>query len=281
MSAGHNTVLSIVTPTLNAEAYLAECLQSIESQHMDGVEHVVVDGGSSDRTEEIVRRYPHSTWLSAPGLNQSQAINLGFRRASAPVVAWLCADDMYLDGAFEFVLQQFRGDAELEVLYGDCEVIGPSGEQLWWERPGVYDFQRLLRRGNYIAQPSVFMRRSLLTHVGFLDESIEYGMDYEFWLRLRGRRVTYVPRLLAAFRWHPTSKSAGFQIENWRSFLRIVRQHGGGWTPEIALAFVRLLITMARLRIGTTLTGSTPLRPVTRGHHLIERGEISQRQVVR
>src|SRR5207237_1142425 len=104
-----------------------------------------------------------------------------------------------------------------------------------------------------------------LDQIGYLDESLDYGMDYDLWLRMRGRHVAYVPRPLACFRWHAQSKSARGQLRSWSEFLRIVRRHGGGWTPEIAWAYTRCLITIARVRLSESATGSWPVRPVTRG----------------
>jgi GT2 family glycosyltransferase len=128
-------------------------------------------------------------------------------------------------------------------------VIGETGEPLWRVRPGAYDFDRLLRRGNSLAQPAVFLRRRVFDQVGYLDESLDYGMDYELWLRLRGLQVAYVPRTLAAFRWHPYSKSATSNAANWQELLTIVRRHGGGWTPQLVWLFARARFTAARQQL--------------------------------
>jgi glycosyltransferase involved in cell wall biosynthesis len=257
--------ISIITPTLNAEAYVAECLASVQGQSVPEVEHVLVDGGSTDRTAEIARQHIGVRWVERPDLKQAAAINVGFRLAAGEVVAWLNADDLYAPGALALAGEEFQRDPSLDVLYGDCEVIGPDGRNLWWERPGAYDFRRMLRRGNYLAQPAVFLRRRLLDDVGYLDENLEYAMDYDLWLRLRGRRLRYVARPLARFRWHAASKSASGQLRGWNEFLLIVRRYGGGWTPEIAWAYARCLVTVARIRVGQVVTGSTGLRPLTRG----------------
>jgi glycosyltransferase involved in cell wall biosynthesis len=257
--------ISIVTPTLNAATYLDRCLASVQEQSVGQLEHFVVDGGSTDRTAEIVQHAPGVTWLSRPGSSQTQAINEGLRRATGDIVAWLNADDLYAPDALAFVLDRFARDPSLDVLYGDCEVIGEHDEPLWSERPGPYDFRRMLRRGNYIAQPAVFLRRTVFDQLGYLDDSLEYAMDYEFWLRLKGRRFVYVPRQLAYFRWHAASKSARGQLQGWREFLRIVSRHGGGWTPEIVWACARTLVTVGRLQVIHSITGSKPVRPLTRG----------------
>ena len=239
-------MISVVTPTLNAERYLAECLASLS---FDDLQHLVVDGGSTDRTLEIVRQHPPSLCLVRPGLNQAAAINEGLRSATGEVVAWLNADDAYAPGALALVADRFAAEPGLDAVIGDCVVVDPEGKPLWYERPGPYDYQRLLRRGNYLAQPAVFLRRRLLESIGLLDESLEYAMDYDLWLRLHGARVAYVPSVLAIFRWHPASKTARNTLGNWRENLRILRRHGGGWTPQLAASFGLAMLTVAKQRV--------------------------------
>jgi glycosyltransferase involved in cell wall biosynthesis len=239
-------VISVVTPTLNAERYLAECLASLS---FGDLEHLVVDGGSTDRTVEMVRQHPGSLCLVRPGLNQAAAINEGLRAATGEVVAWLNADDAYAPDALSVVAAQFAADPALDALIGDCAVVDPNSKPLWYERPGPYDFQRLLRRGNYLAQPAVFLRKRVLDSIGLLDESLEYAMDYDLWLRLQNARVQYVPQILAMFRWHPRSKTAQNTLGNWRENLRILRRYGGGWTPELAWSCGRAMLSVVRSRL--------------------------------
>jgi glycosyltransferase involved in cell wall biosynthesis len=241
--------ISIITPTLNAERYLAECLASVRSQQWTNVEQLILDGGSTDGTEQIAHA-THAVWVPRPGLKQSAAINAGLRMAKGDVVAWLNGDDLYAPGCLPFVAQRFTTEPDLDVVFGDCEVVDAFGKSLGRLRPGEYDFQRLLRRGNFIAQPAVFLRRRVFDRVGFLDESLEFGMDYELWLRLRALRVAYVPRVLAVFRWHSTSKTANNMAGNWDELLRIVRRHGGGWTPSLAWLYARARLTGVRQQLA-------------------------------
>ncbi|MGI9147963.1 MAG: glycosyltransferase family 2 protein [Chloroflexota bacterium] len=244
--------ISIITPTLNAERYLAECLLSVRVQGWPNLEQLVVDGGSVDATEALVRA-SEACWFPRPGLRQSAAINAGLRRARGEVVAWLNADDLYTPGSLAYVAERFATEPELEVVFGDCQVIDATGQPLWRMQPGPYDFNTLLRRGNSIAQPAVFLRKRVFEQVGYLDDTLEFGMDYELWLRLRGHKVTYVPRVLAAFRWHSASKTATNLYANWDELLRIVRRHGGGWTPWLAWLYARARITLARQRVAAKL----------------------------
>ena len=138
-------------------------------------------------------------------------------------------------------------------MFGDCAVIDAHGKQLWRIQPGPYDFQRLLRRGNTLAQPAVFFHKRVFEAVGYLDEALDFGMDHELWLRLRHVHVEYVPRVLAAFRWHAASKKATKSHANWVELLRIVRRHGGGWTPWLVWLYARARFTLARQRVAGRL----------------------------
>ena len=241
--------ISVVTPVLNAASFISRCIASVGEQRYPAIEHIVVDGGSTDETIGLVRQFPQVNLIQLPGSNQSAAINAGFKLARGDVVAWLNADDSYAPGALEYVGRLFAAEPGLQGLYGDCTVLDLHDQVLWYETPGVYDFGRLLRNGNYLAQPAVFLRKSTLEQVGLLDESLQFGMDYDLWLRLRNRRIDYVPRVLADYRWHAGSKTAANQFGNWRELLLIVRRYGGGWTPQLVWSFLLMLLTVSRLRI--------------------------------
>ncbi len=219
-------------------------------QGVDCVEHIVVDGGSRDETVAIVQSSPGTRLLERHGANQSRAINEGFRAARGQVLAWLNADDEYAPGALRCVTEQFMTRPDLDVLIGDCEVIGSDGKLRWTIRPGRFDMHRLLTRGNYLGQPAVFLHRRAIDRVGYLDEAFEYAMDFEFWLRLGACRVDYTPRVLARYRWHPSSKTARNQLQNWRELLRAIRRHGGGWTVPLVWSFLRMLVTLSRQRVA-------------------------------
>jgi glycosyltransferase involved in cell wall biosynthesis len=248
--------LSIVTPTLNAARWLPACLANVAEQGYESVEHIIVDGGSRDATLELAQTVSGVLVLDRPGTNQAQAINEGFRAARGDVLAWLNADDEYTPDTLRLVAQHFAARPELDALYGDCDVIDSGTRLLWRERPGPYDFQRLLRSGNYLAQPAVFVHRRVFERSGYLDESFECGMDLELWLRLKDCHVEYVPRVLARYRWYASSKTAINQFGCWRELLRLVRRHGGGWTPQLAWKFARMLLTLVRERAQLALKGA-------------------------
>jgi len=195
----------------------------------------VVDGGSTDGSWELLQRLGDRVRaLSAPGSNQSCALNLGFRAARGEVLGWLNGDDLYEPGAVAAVAQVFREDPEAVMVYGDCANIDGAGAVFSTSRSRPFDYDRLLRHWpNFIPQPTVFFRRRALGQVGWLDESLEYAMDYDLWLRLgRAGRAVYLPRVLARFRVHPGSKTGGCPERFWPEIRRVSRRHGGGfWSP--------------------------------------------------
>jgi glycosyltransferase involved in cell wall biosynthesis len=207
--------LSIVTPSYNQAQFLEETIRSVLLQGYPNLEYIVIDGGSTDGSLEILRKYEKwlSYWVSEPDLGQTYALEKGFRRAIGEIVAWINSDDSYLPGALgEYVLELAR-QPELVMVYGDCQRVDEAGKRIntWVSRQtSVAD---LLLNGNQIPQQAAFMRAAALTAVGGVERELHYVMDYTLWLRLGlAGRILYRPGLVANFRKHPTSKgtTAGY-----------------------------------------------------------------------
>ena len=203
----------------------------IRQQYPD-LEHLIVESGSTDSTQSVLARYATCNHLHVmedrPPQGQSHAVNVGFRAATGDIVGWLNADDRYSDGAFDAAVETLLcGDGDL--VFGHWEVIDTDGAVVErWEAP-PYDLNEQLNGINRsIAQPTVFFRRSLLSSVGYLDETLDYVMDYDLWLRAaRVTQFVRVDRVQAQFRHHPESKSIG----RWNYFYserrRVARRNGG------------------------------------------------------
>jgi glycosyltransferase involved in cell wall biosynthesis len=228
---GAQVKLTIVTPSFNQAGFIERTLASVAAQRGPfEVEHLVIDGGSTDGTLEVLRRHPGLRWISEPDRGQSDAINKGFRMATGDVVAWLNSDDRYEPGALAAAAEALGAGARW--CFGECRVIDEDDREIrrlvsWYKnrQSRRYSVARLLGR-NFIPQPAVFFRRDLLEEVGGLREDYHLAMDYDLWLRFaRVAEPVFVPRPLAAFRWHGGSKSgAGYRRMAWECF-GIARQH--------------------------------------------------------
>jgi glycosyltransferase involved in cell wall biosynthesis len=223
--------ISIVTPSLNQGGFLGEALESVRSQSYAACEHLVLDGGSSDTTVELLEAFaatsPTIWWRSSPDGGQSAALNEGFGRASGEIVGWLNADDRYRPGCFEEVAQAFAQHPEVDVLYGDYTFIDPVGKHLGLRREIA--FNRFILRYHkvlYIPTAAAFFRRRVFEDGYFLSNSLHYAMDLEFFLRLdaAGYRFFHLARVLADFRIHPAAKSTQFVDRQQAEHRQIVLQ---------------------------------------------------------
>lgn len=202
--------ISIVTPSFNQAAYIKGTIESVLTQNYPHTEYLVIDGGSTDGTLDILRRYEdHLQWVSKPDTGQANAINKGFRMSTGAIVAWLNSDDVYLPDALHHVARFFQQHPEVDVVYGDFWWIDAHGRKLLARREIPFDYNILLYGLNYIGQPTVFFRRRVFELAGYLDESLHYGLDWEYWLRIadRGGRFAHIPYYLAATRLHASAKT--------------------------------------------------------------------------
>src|SRR5918998_3905515 len=233
--------LTIVTPCLNGAATLPQALESVASQGYPDLEHVVVDGGSTDGTVEILERAGVS-FISEPDRGLSDAVNKGLRMATGEAVGWLNADDFYVPGALHRVGRAFAGNPRARWVTGRCRIVDADDREI---RKGVSAYKNafldrysyaLLVAQNFIACPSTFIRRSAFDEVGMLDERFKYSMDYDLWLRLGklGDPVVLGGEPLAAFRMAEGSLSmSGFERQ-FAEHARNAREHGAGHPVAMA-----------------------------------------------
>jgi glycosyltransferase involved in cell wall biosynthesis len=239
--------ISIVTPSFNLCGYLRRTAESILSQQGPfEIEWIVMDGGSTDGSVDLLRTLaawdPRVCFTSEPDRGQSDAINKGLARATGDVAAWLNADDLYAPGALAAVTEAFSSHPQAQWLVGRCEVIDADDRPIrravvrYKERQlRRYHYRKLLRQ-NFIPQPAVFWRRGFGEAVGPLDESLNWTMDYDLWLRM-GRRCDplVLDALLARFRLHQTSKSGDFRRRQFDEGYEVARRYlDGDWVSRIA-----------------------------------------------
>lgn len=201
--------LSVVTPSYNSGKFIEDAILSVSRQEGVGTEHIVIDAASTDRTLDIVKRYPEVQCISEPDRGQSDAINKGFLRANGDLVGWLNADDYYLPGGLEAIARAAWKHPEADVIYGDCVFVDADGKVVRSKVEHGFDRSVLMYFGCYIPSTSTFFRRRVIDSGQLLDCDYRVCMDFEYFARLAssGRRFQYVPRFIAAFRWHGSNVS--------------------------------------------------------------------------
>jgi glycosyltransferase involved in cell wall biosynthesis len=206
--------ISIVTPSYNQGAYLDETIRSILSQDYPDLEYIVMDGGSTDGSVEIIRRYADqiSFWASEPDGGQADALRKGFCRATGDVFAWTNSDDTLKEGTLRKVGELFRRRPEIDLVYGNVDIVHASGER-WYTAYPVIDLRILLYESPFIPQQAMFWRRTLYERVGGVNPALRFAMDFELTVKflLGGARLEKIPEVLANFRSHPGAKSTNIR----------------------------------------------------------------------
>jgi glycosyltransferase involved in cell wall biosynthesis len=220
-------LVSVVTPSLNQGRYVEETIRSVADQDYPRVEHIVVDGGSTDGTLEILGRYPQVRWTSEPDEGQADAIAKGFRHAKGAILAWLNSDDLYLPGAIAAAVEALSREP-CGLVYGGWRQIDEHGATLKDVPAKPWDYPMLLEQANFVPQPSSFFTREAYETVGGIDTRYRYAMDHDLWLRIGARfEVCPLDRLLAAFRYHPESKSVAESDAFAWEVVQTSRRNGG------------------------------------------------------
>jgi len=206
---------SIITPTFNQAEFIRDTIESVRGQHYPNYEHLIIDGGSTDGTVEILKEYPHLQWISEPDRGQADAINKGFARATGDIITWLNSDDWFAPGIFAEVVQAL---SQYPVVLGGCEITDrnrrtimtvPNLERTW------FDMLKSWVPYAIPAQPSIFLRRDALEAVrypdgSFVDESFHFLMDYDLWMRL-ARLYPFkvrIPHTLSYYRMYEDNKTS-------------------------------------------------------------------------
>ena len=227
-SVRRGPLVSIVTPSYNQGRYIEETIQSILNQDYPNLEYIVVDGGSSDNTIEILKKYQeHLTWISEKDRGQADAINKGFGMAKGEIVAWLNSDDTYLPKAVHQSVCYLEAHPEVGMLYGEGYHIDEDGEFIERYYTEPFDYQRL-SEVCFICQPTVFLRTEVIRTVGPLYITLDYCLDYEYWMRIAKRfRIGYLGKYLANTRLHLDTKTLSKRVEVHQETLQVVKRHYG------------------------------------------------------
>lgn len=262
-------LVSVVTPNLNGGRFLAAAIASVAAQSHGAVEHLVVDGGSTDDSHAILAAHADRlNWWVVPGSGQAAAIAAGFRRARGTLLAWLNADDVYRPDALARMADVLARHPDAALVYGDAEFVDADGRVLR-AAAHVEDFsyRRLLNDLDFIVQPATLFRRDAYEAVGGLDPALHYAMDYDLWLKLGARHaVRRLPGVLAGYRLHGAGKTETAGFARIAEVERVARRHGGRGLPsnfaieKAALHWHERSLHGAALTAATLLTAPGALR---------------------
>ncbi len=234
----HWPTISVITPSFNQGDYLEATIRSVLLQNYPKLEYIIIDGGSTDNSLAIIKRYAPwlANWVSEPDEGQADAINKGFQRASGDVIGWLNSDDLLFPGALQAIGQAYATQPELMVTCGFRKLITETGEQITWIR-GLPRNQHLRQR-NIIAQETVYWRREIWQGLGPLDTSYHFAMDYEYWQRMiaAGHTFKLLPVFVGGFRRHDESKSTRLKDLHKADLQRLYQTYGAGADEQDALA---------------------------------------------
>ena len=213
---------SIITPSFNQGQYIEQTINSVLSQNYPNLEYIIIDGGSTDNTVEIIKKYEKHLkyWVSEPDKGQSHAINKGFKMATGDIIAWLNSDDMYMQNTLSYVAEEFIDNPDVDIIYGD--VINFSETKKDYYVVKKFDPLDFLSRIS-IHQPGVFWRRKLLNEVGLLDQSLHFAMDYDLWMRLFfNYKSMKINKPFAKFRMHGNSKTSANPPEMYLDYRKVI-----------------------------------------------------------
>ena len=221
-------LVSIVTPSFNMARFLPETIESVLSQDYPNTEYIVMDGGSTDGTVDVLKRYQGQLrWVSEKDGGQADAVNKGFQQSRGEIFTFLNADDVYYPGAVRAAVDAFEAQPEAGVIYGDAVYTTESGSELKPYPVQAYD-PKLLGSLCYICQPASFLRSRVFAEAGMLDADLHVTLDWELWLRISKRwPMRKIDRVLAASRMYADNKSLSLKDTQYREVFEITRRHCG------------------------------------------------------
>lgn len=241
MNEFHNPppLITVAIPSLNQGRFLDQALNSIFSQGIP-VEVMLADGGSTDNTEEVIRKWQDKLawWRSGPDAGQAAAVNLAISKGTAPYVCWLNADDTYLPQALQTLLDHLENHPAIPAVYGRAWNTDETGKPVrpYWTRAFS---EWLLARYCFISQPATLIRREAWEGVGGVDENLHLAMDYDLWWKILRRfgPLAYVPEFVATNRIHGQTKTASQRRQHYLEAMTVVRRHTGGVPMKWYLAW--------------------------------------------
>jgi glycosyltransferase involved in cell wall biosynthesis len=250
-------LISIITPSFNQAQYIERNIASVLQQDYPAVEHIMIDGGSTDNTVKILHKYPHLYWISEKDNGQSDALNKGLKIATGEIIGWLNSDDFYEQDIFKTVAKEFE-DQNVQWVIGNLKIFYEENKRIIPIKSPTITQENLLKDPDIVKQQPTFFRKSILDRVGGWDASFYMAMDYDLWVRLsKISTPKMMDRYWAFFVIQAEQKSLGKNLlRQLREILIIMKREGapGYYTMKVSIRkyiyFIKYCMKRFLIRMG-------------------------------
>ena len=259
MTAFLPPLVSVLMPTRNQSSFITEAIESVLSQNYTNLELIVLDGASTDKTHEILKRIAAQdarlSWFSAPDTGPAQAINKGLSRVKGTIIGWLNSDDLYTEGAIERAVAAFQDDRNLLMVYGEGLNVDELGTFVsrYPTLPANTPIDTF-NEGCFICQPTVFFRRTLNLLLGPLNESLKTAFDFDYWLKAFKKvqgRIGFIPHEQAMNRLHGATITVNNRKTVMLEGMQILNRHLGSNPNNWVLTYIDEFMQRSDLDRGT------------------------------
>ena len=251
--------ITVITPSFNQAAFLEKTIQSILDQNYPNLEYIIIDGGSTDGSVDIIKRYASKLayWASEPDEGQSHAINKGLMKSTGDWVCWQNSDDIFYPFSFQHVAQVIQKTPKLDFIIGDINLIDKNDKLI---RPMCYvkpTYQSLIAEGMVLTNQAAFWKRCVHNEIGWLDENLHYGFDYEWFLRLlkHTKQSRHIPKFLGALRHHSETKTSLNQVKFQEEYAKILDGRSLNVVTRFFYKSRRLFLSLANGQFSYVFNG--------------------------
>lgn len=221
--------LSVITPSYNQGRFLIDCISSVKSQNYRNIEHIIIDGASSDSTLDILKKTTGIKWISEPDNGPAHALNKGFAMATGEVFGWLNSDDYYEENALAIIMDKFNSSLDVKIVTANLTFVDINKNLLLETKSDMLNLKTLIHNtADIVRQPSTFFLNELFYKVGGIDESFKCAFDYDFFIKIfKLEKINYIDELVAYSRDYPDTITRRLLKRQGYEIIKISLKNGG------------------------------------------------------